>query len=248
LDRDSDADAGVTSTVSTRQKFTVLVADDEPAIVRLIASELGLAGYDVVVAEDGEAAVRLAQTLLPDLIVLDIMMPKRDGFSVCCEIREFSSAPILVLSARGREQDKVNALRLGADDYMTKPFGVAELLARVHAAIRRSRLGSERAGREPVRSGGIEIDFASHLVKKNGVPVKLTSTEYKLLRVLAARAGRAVTHDALLTAVWGAGYTGQVEYLWVYVGRLRTKLEDDPNHPKVIETVSGRGYRFNANF
>lgn len=229
-----------------RQKFTVLVADDEPTLVRLITSELGLAGYSVVVAEDGEAAVQLAQSLLPDLIVLDITMPKRDGFSVCCEIREFSSAPILVLSARGREQDKVNALRLGADDYMTKPFGMAELLARVHAAIRRSRLGTESSGREPVRSGLLEIDFQNHAVRKGGVPVKLTSTEYKLLRALAARPGRTVTHDALLTSVWGGSYTGQVEYLWVYIGRLRTKLEQEPNHPQIIETIPGIGYRFNA--
>ncbi|MHB8619585.1 MAG: response regulator transcription factor [Chloroflexota bacterium] len=225
-------------------RVTVLVADDERPMARLIKSELGLAGYRVLVAEDGIAAIDLAMSANPDLIILDIMMPGRDGFAVCKDIREFSFAPIIVLSARGQEQDKVRALDLGADDYMTKPFGVEELLARVKAAVRRARHAVEGPERAPLTSGSVLIDFAAHRVTRGGMPVKLTTTEYKLLAALAKQPGRVLLHEALLRAAWGPEYSDQVEYLWVYVGRLRGKLEDDPNHPLMIRTAPGIGYRF----
>ena len=231
--------------ISPGTKPTVLIADDEPAIVRLIRSELELSGYAVLLAADGEAALEVARRGAPDVILLDIMMPGRDGFAVCEAIREFSTAPIIVISARGRERDKVHALNLGADDYMTKPFGVAELSARVRAAVRRARFTVDDR-KAIVRAGRIEVDVAARQVTRDGVTVKLTATEYKLLRSLVLNAGRTMPHDALLGAVWGTSYAGQVEYLWVYVGRLRAKLETDPNAPEVIVTVPGVGYRFVA--
>jgi len=162
--------------------LTVMVADDERGVVRLIKSELELVGYRVLAVEDGEAAVEVAAEREPGVIILDIMMPGKDGFAVCEEIREFSYAPIIVLSARGQERDKVHALNLGADDYLTKPFGMDELLARVGAAVRRARIAKGEIQRAPLQSGRVTIDFASHQVRKGNIAVKLTTTEYKLLR------------------------------------------------------------------
>lgn len=228
----------------TDGKLTVLVADDEAGLVRLLKSELELAGYHVITAADGVRAVELAAKHEPDVIILDIMMPGKDGFAVCEEVREFSYAPIIMLSARGQERDKVQALNIGADDYLTKPFGMEELLARVGAAVRRSRIAQGEFQRAPLRVGKITIDFAAREVRKADVPVTLTTTEYKLLCALVKNPRHVVMHEALLSAVWGPEYTEQTEYLWVYVGRLRNRLEDDPNHPKMILTVPGVGYRF----
>ncbi len=225
-------------------KVTVLVADDEAGLVRLLKSELELAGYHVISAEDGTQAVELAAKREPDVIILDIMMPGKDGFAVCEEVREFSYSPIIMLSARGQERDKVQALNIGADDYLTKPFGMEELLARVGAAVRRSRIAQGEIQRAPLRVGSITIDFAARQVRKGDKPVTLTTTEYKLLCALVKNPGRVVMHEALLSSVWGPEYTEQTEYLWVYVGRLRNRLEDDANHPKMILTVPGVGYRF----
>jgi two-component system KDP operon response regulator KdpE len=223
---------------------TVLVCDDERSILRLIKSELELGGYRVVIAEDGTSAVELAAQRSPDVLILDLNLPGKDGFTVCEEIREFSHAPIIVLSARGDQSDKVRALNLGADDYVTKPFGMEELLARVGAAVRRSRIAKGEIARATFVSGNIEIDYTARQVRKAGEVVKTTATEYKLLCALAKHPGRTMLHEALLNSVWGPDYTEQIEYLWVYVGRLRNRLEDDPVHPKMILTVSGMGYRF----
>lgn len=224
-------------------KQTILVADDERSIVMLIKNELELVGYRVLVAENGTAATKLAEQRAPDLIILDIMMPGKDGFAVCREIREFSYVPIIMLSARGQEQDKVYALNLGADDYMTKPFGIGELIARVNAAMRRTRRSDVAPDAEPFASGPIAIDYSARQVSVEGRPVKLTATEYKLLCTLAKRSGKTILHDAILSAVWGPEYVGQVEYLWVYMGRLRHKLELDPENPKVLVSAPGVGYR-----
>ena len=226
------------------RQLSVLVCDDERSLIRLIKSELELTGYRVFVAEDGISAVELAAQRSPDVVILDINMPGKDGFTVCEEIRDFSYAPIVVLSARGDQTDKVRALNLGADDYMTKPFGMEELLARVAAAVRRSRIAQGEIQRAPFVSGSLHIDFAARQVRKAGAVVKITATEYKLLCALAKHPGRTMLHEALLNSVWGPDYTDQIEYLWVYVGRLRNRLEDDPVHPKMILTVSGTGYRF----
>jgi two-component system KDP operon response regulator KdpE len=228
----------------TVEKATVLVADDEAGLVRLITSELELAGYVALSAEDGVRAVELAAKRDPDVIILDIMMPGKDGFAVCEEIREFSYAPIIMLSARGQERDKVQALNIGADDYLTKPFGMGELLARVNAAVRRSRIAQGEIQRAPLQIGRLSIDFSARQVRKQDVLVNLTTTEYKLLCALIKHPGSVVLHETLLSTVWGPEYTEQTEYLWVYMGRLRNRLEDDANHPKMILTVPGVGYRF----
>lgn len=226
------------------RQLTVLVCDDDRNLTRLIKSELELIGYRVLVADDGASAVEMAAQRSPDVVILDIMLPGKDGFTVCEEVRDFSYAPIIVLSARGEQRDKVRALNLGADDYMTKPFGMEELLARLGAAVRRARIAQGDIERAPFQSGQITIDFNAHQVRKAGEPVKLTATEYKLVCALAKHPGRIMLHEALLNAVWGPDYTEQIEYLWVYVGRLRNRLEDDPVHPQIIITVPGMGYRF----
>lgn len=231
------------SEVAKASKPTVLVADDERSIVMLIKNELELVGYRILVAENGVVAAKLAAERSPDLIILDIMMPGKDGFAVCREIREFSYVPIIMLSARGQEHDKVLALNLGADDYMTKPFGILELVARVNAAMRRTRRSDVVPEPVPFASGPIGIDYAARRVTVDGSPVKLTATEYKLLCTLAKRSGKTILHDAILRAVWGPEYVGQVEYLWVYMGRLRHKLERDPENPRVLVSAPGIGYR-----
>ena len=226
-----------------QRQLTVLVCDDERSLTRLITSELELNGYRAFAADDGVAAVEMAAHRSPDVVILDINLPGKDGFTVCEEVRQFSHAPIIVLSARGEQRDKVRALNLGADDYMTKPFGMEELLARVGAAVRRSRIALGEIERPPFRSGNLTIDFSARQVRKAADVVKLTATEYKLLCALAQHPGRVVLHEALLHAVWGPDYTEQIEYLWVYMGRLRNRLEADPVHPQIILTVPGMGYR-----
>lgn len=226
------------------RQLSVLVCDDERSLIRLIKSELELTGYRVFAAEDGINSVEIAAQRSPDVVILDINLPGKDGFTVCEEIRDFSYAPIIVLSARGDQTDKVRALNLGADDYMTKPFAMEELLARVGAAVRRSRIAQGEIQRVPLHSGDLTIDFAARQVRKAGTIVKITATEYKLLCALAQNLGRTIRHEALLNLVWGPDYTEQIEYLWVYVGRLRNRLESDPAHPKMILTEAGIGYRF----
>lgn len=222
----------------------VLVVDDEPPIRRLLRTSLGAHGYDVVEAASAQEAIVKSSTERLDLIILDLGLPDEDGLDVIRRIREWSRIPIIVLSVRGREADKIEALDRGADDYVTKPFSMGELLARIRAALRR-RLQSEVE--EPVfRSGGLTVDLARRIVSVEGREVKLTPTEYALLRVLVTHAGKVVTHRQLLREVWGPVYVNETHYLRVYIGHLRRKIEPDPTHPRYILTEPGVGYRLRS--
>jgi two-component system KDP operon response regulator KdpE len=217
----------------------VLVVDDEPQIRRALRTALTGHGYVVELAEDGEAALTALAAWRPDVVVLDLVMPGVDGFEVVRQARAWSRVPIIVLSARGDERDKVAALDLGADDYLTKPFGMNELLARVRAALR--RVGAPAS---PVLAAGdVTVDLARHVVTKRGAEVHLTPTEYDLLRVLAADADKVLTHRQLLERVWGGYAAGNSQQLRVYVNYLRRKLEDDPARPRLLVTEPGVGYR-----
>jgi two-component system, OmpR family, KDP operon response regulator KdpE len=225
------------------QPTRVLVVEDDRNIVDLVQANLLVRGFDVVVSRTGQDAVALVASEQPDLVLLDLMLPLADGFDLCREIRGDSSVGIIVVSARRGEQDKVRALNLGADDYLTKPFGVDELLARITALLRRSRpvvaLGESPV---PVTFGAVTIDLEAQLVTKDGRPVHLTPTEFALLRELALAPGKLLTHSALLRAVWGPGYETATEYTRVYVRRLRAKLED-PDRAPLIATEPRAGYR-----
>ncbi|MBI4310899.1 MAG: response regulator transcription factor [Chloroflexi bacterium] len=223
----------------------VLVVDDEPETVRYVSANLKARGFEIVAASDGTEALKQAEEQVVDLILLDLTMPGPDGFEVCRRIRETSDVPIIVLSARGREQDKVKALDMGADDYMTKPFGIDELLARVRAALRRTRAEGSGAV-APLEAFGLRIDFSARQVVLNGRELKLTPTEYSLLAMLARNAGKVLTHRVLLNAVWGPEYGQESEYLWAYIRRLRKKLEPDEEQPQFIITEPGVGYRFRS--
>ena len=217
----------------------ILVVDDEPHIRRALRIALVGHGYEVEVADDGDDALVRLGARLPDAMVLDLIMPNRDGFAVVRDVRTWSSLPIIVLSARGREADKVAALDLGADDYITKPFGIDELLARLRAVMRRSTM----PGDQVIRAGEVTIDLGRHRVERAGVEVHLTPTEFDLLRVLAANAGKVMTHRQLLERVWGGYAAENARQLRVYVNYLRRKLEADPAHPALIVTEPGIGYR-----
>jgi len=225
------------------QQPHVLVIDDEPQILRAIRTILAAKHFRVTTASRGEEGLTLAATQMPDVIILDLSLPDLDGIEVCTRLREWTQVPIIILTVRDGERDKVLALDRGADDYLTKPFGIEELLARLRVALRHSAQakGSPKA---VVTSGPLEIDLANFRVSRNGVEVKLTATEFKLLAHLAANAGRVLTHHAILTAVWGSEYAEHVEYLRVYMRQLRKKLEDDPDHPQILTTELGIGYRF----
>ncbi|HEU5431970.1 MAG TPA: response regulator [Thermomicrobiales bacterium] len=221
----------------------ILVVDDEPQIRRALRTALTGHGYDVELAETGELALAAIAANPPDLVLLDLVMPGVDGLEVLRETRGWSSVPIVVLSARGQEQDKVQALDLGADDYLTKPFGMAELLARVRAQLRRRGAPAEPI----VTAGDVTIDLARRLVTRNGQEVRLTPTEYDLLRCLAVDAGKVLTHRQLLTRVWGEHVADNSPELRVYINYLRRKLEDDPARPQLIVTDPGVGYRLRTN-
>jgi len=221
----------------------ILVVDDEPQIGRPLTTSLGARGYEVAVASDGQAALDMAASWRPDLILLDLGLPTIAGLDVCRQLRAWSQVPIIVLTVRDAEQDKVAALDLGADDYLTKPFGTAELLARIRVALRHAAHLSVTA--EPVRQfGDLRIDLARRLVVVRGQEVHLTPREYDLLRVLATQAGKVLTHRLLLRAVWGGAYEQDVATLRVFVTQLRRKIEADPAHPTHILTEPGIGYRF----
>ncbi len=231
----------------TMDKTHILVVDDDPAILRLLCANLKARGYRVSTAVDGEQAIEAVQQDFVDLILLDIMMPRMDGVEVCRRVREWSNVPIIVLSARGDEKDKVRCLELGADDYLTKPFGIAELLARVKTALRHHE--AAKAASSPgvsFTSDGLEINFAMRRVTVAGKEVRLTPTEYSVLQQLAINANKVLTHGMLLQNVWGSGYNSEKEYLRVFIGRLRKKLESDPQHPKYIMTIPGVGYHLAA--
>jgi DNA-binding response OmpR family regulator len=225
------------------KKTTILAADDDPQILRLVTRNLQFEGYEVLAVSDGQAALEQIEAHAPDLALLDVMMPRLDGFTLTQRVREFSSVPIIILTARGQDADKIRGLDLGADDYLTKPFSVEELLARVRAVLRRSQLGGEAKGLSAQTTvGELRIDYAQHLVTLRGREVALTPTEYRILAYLAQNAGRVVTQDLLLEQVWGAEYLGESHMLQVNVNRLRRKLEDDHTQPRYLLTKVGVGY------
>jgi two-component system, OmpR family, KDP operon response regulator KdpE len=221
----------------------VLVVDDEEAIRRSLARALSVRNYQVQEASDGPEAVAAAADSEPDLIVLDLNLPTMDGLTVCREIRARSSVPILVLSVREDETDKVAALDLGADDYLTKPFGVDELLARVRALLRRAS-SQDASPTRTFQAGGVEIDMTQRTVRRDAEPVRLTKTEWELLDAMSAHPGKLLTHRWLLERVWGPGYADDVEVLRVFVSQLRKKIEPDTARPTVIVTDPGIGYRW----
>ncbi len=220
---------------------TVLLVDDEPQLRRTLATNLEARGYEVLQAATGEEALRLVAERRPDVVILDIGLPGMDGIEVVHGVRGWSDVPIIVLSARGDERDKVEALDAGADDYLTKPFGMGELLARLRAALRR---GATDEAAPVVDAGSLHIDLAAKRVRRHGDVVRLTPTEWGLVEELVRNHGKLVTHRQLLQAVWGPEYGTETHYLRVYVAGLRRKLEDDPSHPKHFLTEAGIGYRF----
>jgi two-component system, OmpR family, KDP operon response regulator KdpE len=223
------------------KKTRVLVVDDEPETLKYVGANLKARGFEVVTAADGSEALKQAAEDVFDLVLLDITMPGPDGFAVCQALRQQSTVPIIMLSARGQEKDKVRALDLGADDYITKPFGIEELLARARSTLRRSQQETSTAG--PLVIGDLAINFAERRVTRGGEEVKLTPTEYELLVQLARSAGKVLSHTMLLQRVWGPEYGEESDYLWAYMRRLRRKLEAEPDHPRYLLTEPGVGYR-----
>ena len=217
----------------------VLVVDDEPQILRALQTTLRGAGYEVDVASTGEQALTAAAVRAPDAVILDLVLPDRRGTDVARELRAWSTVPIIVLSVVGDEDEKVAALDAGADDYVTKPFGVEELLARLRAALRRA----EPSGEPVLQIGQLKIDLDAHAVFFDDRPVQLTPHEYALLALLARNEGKLLTHQAILRDVWGRAYADESHYLHVYVSQLRRKLEPDPARPRYILTEPGAGYR-----
>jgi two-component system KDP operon response regulator KdpE len=226
-------------------RTTILVADDEAPMRKYISSNLKVRGYDVVVAADGIEALKLAGEHPVDLVLLDIGMPGPDGTEVLSALRREIRVPVIMVSARGREQDKVHALDLGADDYLTKPFGVDELLARVRATLRRSGTVLERT-LPTYQHGELEVDFSARRVRVAGRDVALTPKQYDVLAYLARNAGKVLTHRQILQTAWGGQYADEVDYVWTYVRRIRRRIEPDPSQPRFLLTEPGVGYRMPA--
>jgi two-component system KDP operon response regulator KdpE len=225
----------------------ILVVEDDPNIVDLMRSNLAVRGFDTVVSTDGAQALRLLETERPDIILLDLMLPAVDGFELCRQVRERSTVGVIVVSARGGDRDKVAALNLGADDYMTKPFSIEELLARIAATLRRTRPAvAENAGATSttriVLAGDLEVDLSGQQVTRAGTALHLTPTEFALLRELVNNRGKVLTHAHLLRHVWGPGYETETEYVRVYIRRLRAKLEPEGSTPLIL-TQPRVGYR-----
>jgi two-component system KDP operon response regulator KdpE len=222
----------------------VLIVEDDPNIVDLIRANLSVRGFDTLVSTDGAKALTMLETEQPDMVLLDLMLPEADGFELCRQIRERSPVAIIVVSARGGERDKVTALNMGADDYMTKPFGIEELLARILATLRRTRPADAGPPAAPavITIGEVEIDLAGQRVRRAGQEVHLTPTEFALLRELAGNPGKLLSRTHLLRRVWGRGYETETEYVRVYIRRLRAKLEP-PGSPPLIITQPRAGYR-----
>jgi DNA-binding response OmpR family regulator len=220
----------------------ILIVDDDQAIRKFVRANLEARGYEVLTAMDGEEGIKLTELELPDLIILDIMMPKVDGFEVCRQIREWSKIPIIMLSARAGETDKVRSLDCGADDYLTKPFSLKELLSRINAVLRRSQDNNNSSAGSRFQYGELEVDFASHTVVLNGTILNLTAIEDQILHYLASNAGRVVTSNQLLEKVWGSEYFGDYRVLQVNMCRLRKKLKDSAKNPRFIQTKAGIGY------
>lgn len=225
------------------KKPVVLVVDDEPQILRVMRASLPIRGYEVLTASSGEEALNQLSKQVPDLVILDLAMPEMSGLEVCRRVREFSSVPIIVLSAKGSESDKVSALDLGADDYVTKPFGMDELLARSRAVLRRLSTTTDRV----VSVGDVTIDIDERRVVVAGKDIRLTPKEFDVFKYLVNNAGKVVTHRALLQTVWGWESTDQTEYLRVFINQLRRKIETDASHPHYLITEPWVGYRFMPN-
>jgi two-component system KDP operon response regulator KdpE len=218
----------------------ILVVDDEPQILGALETTLRGAGYEIETASTGEDALIKAKVQPPDGVILDLVLPGKSGVEVCRELRGWSDAAVVVLSVVGDEQDKVAALDAGADDYVTKPFGMDELLARLRAALRRAQPETEPV----LHVGDLEIDLEKHAVRANGSLLQLTPHEFRLLRLFALNEGKLLTHRKILTEVWGAAYQTESHYLHVYVSQLRRKIEQDPARPQYLLTEAGAGYRF----
>ncbi len=223
---------------------TILVIDDEPQIIRALRTILQARRFQVITAQNGETGLALAAVQHPDVIILDLGLPDIDGVEVCRRLREWTQTPIIVLSVRDSERDKVLALNQGADDYLTKPFGIDELIARLRVALRHSAQVGDKTVAPVIKAGMLQIDLAQHQVMQNGNEVHLTAIEFKLLAYLARNAGRVLSHQAILAHVWGLENSERVEYLRVYIRQLRLKLEADPEHPRHIVNEPGIGYRF----
>ncbi|GER78021.1 MAG: response regulator transcription factor [Anaerolineales bacterium] len=220
----------------------VLIVDDEPRYLRLLEANLRTEGYEVVTAQDGQQALDVFSSQPIDLVLLDIMMPRLDGFGATQRIREFSSVPIIILTAKGEEQDRVRGLDLGADDYLVKPFSATELLARVRAVLRRAQRPGDGSQARFFTHENLRIDFARAEVWRGEQDISLSATEYRLLLQFAHNLGKILAPEDLLTSVWGPEYKSDKEILWVSIARLRQKLEDDPHNPRHIVTRSGLGY------
>lgn len=222
----------------------ILVVDDEAQILRFLKVALEAVGYQVLPAETAAQAVRLAASAAPEAVILDLGLPDRDGKAALADIRAFSPVPVIVLSARDQEAEKIAALDLGADDYVEKPFGIGELLARLRAALRHADNRSREIAE--IVSGDLRIDFAARQVTVAGAEVQLTPKEYDLLSILARHAGKVLTHRQILAAVWGPAHQDDTQYLRVFIGQLRAKIDADPARPSLIRTETGIGYRFQA--
>ena len=223
---------------------TILIVDDEEPIRDFIRRNLDVRGYRTIVVNDGLAALAVLEHEAIELIILDVMMPHLNGFEVCRRVRQTSTVPIIVLTALGEESDKITAFDLGADDYLTKPFGVGELLARLKAVLRRARWESAPPSSGILRCGDLEIDLERRRVRHAEQDIRLTPTEFTLLVELVAHSGKVLTHRALLQKVWGPEYGSENEYLRVYINRLRHKLEDDPSQPRHLLTEQSVGYSY----
>ena len=220
----------------------ILVADDDPQLVRALRITLGAHGYEVVAAPDGAAAVTLAAQTHPDIVLLDLGMPRLDGVKVIEAVRGWSSAPILVISGRSGSAEKVEALDAGADDYVTKPFSMDELLARIRVLTR--RIGQDEVDEEPIVAfGSVWVDLAAHTVTRDGANVRLTPTEWRVLELLIRNEGRLVTRQTMLSQVWGSEHVTDTGYLRLYISQLRKKLEPEPSRPRYLITDAGMGYR-----
>lgn len=224
----------------------ILVVDDEPHMIKLVEANLQAAGYEVWGAADGRSALEAVERERPDLVILDIMLPRMDGYEVCRRIREYSAVPILMLTARGSEMDLVHGFDVGADDYLIKPFAVNELLVRVRAILKRSKFAQDIVQRPPLQVRDLAIDFALRRVTVRDEEIQLSPTEYKLLTTLALNADRVMLHQDLLRDVWGPEYRTETQYLRVYIHYLRQKIEDDPSDPKYLITYPGAGYLFRS--
>jgi DNA-binding response OmpR family regulator len=221
----------------------ILVVDDEPLYIHLLKVNLESEGYEIETAADGEKALEMVSHRLPDLIIMDVMMPRMDGITSCIRIRQFSTVPIILLTALGEENDRVNGLNIGADDYVVKPFSATELVARVRAVLRRTQTRSAADNNKTFTHGNLTIDLAKAEVYKGEKQVFLSATEYKLLLHFAHHVGQVLTAEELLEATWGPTYRSEKEILWVSIARLRQKLEDNPHSPVHIVTRTGMGYQ-----